>query len=197
LRIYNTEKIADEVLRHELNIGFVGGMIHDSTKIAVEPFASDEIVLIASPRHRLSGKKIIRPVDLRDEEFIVREKGSATWIAAEACLQQLGINPKVRMKLGGSESVKRAVSAGSSLGLLSRSAIQDEEKLGQLVVLPMPEFRCCRQLNLIYRKGKHLTSTEKAFLAFVRSQLTAAPVLNTIRKHRHRETQAEKKQDRY
>ncbi len=167
LRISNTRQIADEVLRHELDIGFVGGKI-DSPNLVVEAFAEDEIILIASPKHRLARKKNIRSEELREEAFITREKGSATRVAAEGRLKELGIEPKVKMELGSNESVKRAVLAGGGLGMLSRSSI--EGKRTRLVVLTVPEVNCHRQLSLIYRQDKLFTSAEKAFLAMARSQ---------------------------
>jgi DNA-binding transcriptional LysR family regulator len=167
LRIFNTEHIASDVLGNELDIGFVGGDV-DPTHLIVEPFAVDEIVLIASPDHRLARKRVVRPADLLNEGFVAREKGSATRIAAEARLRELGIEPKICMELGGNESVKRAVGAGSGLGMLSRSSIRGEEEWGQLLVLRMPEFRCYRQFSLIYRKDKRFTSAERAFLDLIR-----------------------------
>jgi len=169
LRISNTRQIADEVLRHALDIGFIGGKI-DSPNLVVEPFAEDKIVLIASPKHRLARKKNIRVEELREEEFITREKGSATRVAAEGCLKELGIEPRVRMELGSNESVKQAVLAGAGLGMLSRSSIEREGTRKKIVLLNVPEFDCRRQLSLIYRKDKLFTSAEKAFVAMARSQ---------------------------
>ncbi|MBI2863336.1 MAG: LysR family transcriptional regulator [Chloroflexi bacterium] len=168
LRISNTRQVAGEVLRHELDLGFIGGHDQDDS-LMVEPFAADEIVLFASPRHRLAGRTDVNVDDLRDEGFITREKGSATRVIAETHLRLLGVEPQVRMELGSNEAVKRAVWAGLGLGMLSRAALLAEVESGHLVVLEIPDCCCRRQLSLIYRRDKRLTSVEQAFLSLVRT----------------------------
>ena len=45
--------------------------------------------------------------DLEGQDFIMREPGSATRAAAEACLAEQSAKPKIVMELGRNETVER------------------------------------------------------------------------------------------
>lgn len=177
LHIFNSEQVVARVLRHEIDLGFVGEDVRDADFVVV-PLTADRIVLFASPNHALAQRKKIALEELRGEGFILREKGSATRRLAESHLIRLGIVPRVRMELGSNEAVKRAVWAGLGVGMLSHSALVAEEEAGRVKVLRVPEFKCYRQLRLIYRRDKRLTSAEKAFLALLEESIGRSPALD-------------------
>ena len=166
LSISNTQQITKNVLQQTLDLGFVGGPI-TGEDLVIEPFVSDEIVIIVSPKHPLTGRHDISMEELRKERFIVREKGSATRITAEDWLKKLDVELTIKLELASNEAVKQAVMLGLGPGILSRLAIMREEKSGQLSILNISGFHCSRQFSLIYRKDKRLISVEKAFLKMV------------------------------
>jgi DNA-binding transcriptional LysR family regulator len=174
LEIANTEQILERVLRHTFDLGFVGTAVEHEA-IVVEPYVSDQVVVIAGPRHPLTRKRSVAPVKLTGQPFIVRESGSATRTTGEAAAAHLGVKLTVAMALGSNDAVKEAVSAGLGLGLISRHAIQSELRAGELEIVHVRGWGGRRQLSIIYSRGRRLPALAEAFLAFLRRGPRAHP----------------------
>jgi molybdate transport repressor ModE-like protein len=173
LTISNSEQIVASLLRHELDIGFIGAAV-DSPDLCVVPYAADEIVLVVSPRHTLARRPSVTVTDLRAAGWIAREPGSATRRQAERCLASAGVTLVPRMELSSNEALKRAVAAGLGFGLVSRHAIATELAVGLLVAPTLTGWSCQRQLWLCYRRDRHLSNAERAFLHLVTSDASLA-----------------------
>ncbi len=167
LEIANTNAVVERILERQLHLGLVGDVVK-AESLEVQPYQSDEIVMIASPEHWLSNESNVSVGEIADEGFIVREAGSATRRLAEAALNGLGVEMKVVMELGSNEAVKQAVAANLGIGMISRYAIETELAAGRLCILNVEGYRCERQLSIIYLRGKRLTKAEHAFLALIR-----------------------------
>lgn len=167
LEIANTAQILERVVRHTFDLGFVGTAVQHEA-VEVEPFVSDEVVVICGPQEPLGKKASVSPAALQQRSFVVREAGSATRTTGEAEAARLGIRLKVTMALGSNDAVKAAVSAGLGLGLLSRHAIQSELRAGELRVVRVRGWRGQRQLSIIYSRGRRLHGLAQAFLEFAR-----------------------------
>ena len=75
--IANTEEIVQALRVNHLDVGIVEGKVN-SADFAVEPFMEDEIVLIVPNDHPLKLKTAVKPQDLQDLVWILRESGSGT-----------------------------------------------------------------------------------------------------------------------
>jgi DNA-binding transcriptional LysR family regulator len=166
LWIGDTASAARRVAERGADLGFVGSP-PDLADLAGQPFADDEIVLVASPRHPLASAGVVRPADLAREPFVVREPGSATMQAAAAALARLDLSPPAAMVFGSDEALKAAIAAGLGIGALSRHAIAAELAAGLLTILPVAGWSCERQLWCIWRRGHAFRRVELAFLRFV------------------------------
>ena len=161
----NTTRIFDRVLSGQVDLGFVG-LPPTDPGLHGEPFRTDEIVVFAAADHRLSRRREIPPAELARERVIVREADSATRRLGDGWFEQHGLHPAV-MELGSPETVKRAVSAGLGIGLLSRFAIEWEVRDRRLIELKVPGFPFKRELYVVRGKRKHLTPAINAFLALL------------------------------
>ena len=146
-----------------MDLGVVGDAL-PSPETKLEPFADDEIVIVAAADSAIAAKQSISLEDVAAEGFVVRERGSATRRIAEEALAALGVHLTVNMELGGNEAVKGAVAAGLGLGLISHYGITAEERAGMLVRLPVEGWKCVRPLYLVQRKDKHETRAEREFI---------------------------------
>ena len=71
------------------------------------------------------------------------------------------------------QGIKQAVQAGMGLGILSLDAAALEIETGRLRVLNVQAFPILRHWYIVHRKGKKLSSTEKAFKAFLIQEAAA------------------------
>ena len=165
-QVGNSAMVEARLLAGEWDLGLVGEPLDHPTIVATT-FASDSIVLVASPEHRLAGRRV-EPSDLRGEGLVSREPGSATRKATERTLEAGGVAPRVVMELGSNDAVKRAVAAGLGLGALSTRAVAPELQAGWLVLLDAPWFRCERPLVLLQHRDRLLSRAEQAFIALLR-----------------------------
>ncbi len=164
-QVANSATVEARLLAGEWDLGLVGEPLEHPHLVATR-FATDSIVLLAAPEHRLAGRRI-EPRDLRGEAFVSREPGSATRKAAERALEAAGVAPRVVMELGSNDAVKRAVAAGLGLAALSSRAVVPEVQAGWLVLLDAPWFRCARPLVLLRHRDRLLSRVEQAFIALL------------------------------
>ncbi len=166
LHISNSQRIVQQVQRREMDLAVVGSEVEDP-ELVVTPYVQDEIVVIAAPSHPLAKQRVVPMRALEGQPFVLREEGSATRRIAEAYLQEQGIRIKGVVQVGSNEALKRTVAAGSALGLVSRHALGPELVASMLTILPVEGWHCTRPLSIVYRKDKHLTAAQQAFLAFL------------------------------
>ncbi|MBI3969422.1 MAG: LysR family transcriptional regulator [Chloroflexi bacterium] len=166
LVIANSDEIVAKVLRHELDLGFVGAATQHPD-LSSTRFVDDEIVLIVSPRHELAARAAVVPAELGHANWIAREAGSATRREAEQGLAAVGVLLVPAMELGSNEAIKRAVAAGLGFGLISRHAITAELAAQHLVAPPVAGWSCRRPLCFCYRRDRRLSRAELAFLSLL------------------------------
>ncbi len=125
------------------------GVIPENSAIFQEHIFEDELVVIAAGEHPLSKRKSIVVEDFKQERLIFRERGSGTRIVIEKELEMRGIDPeklKTKLELGSSEAVINAVAAGLGISLVSRFAVENRIKTGEVSVLPVEGFPLKRGL---------------------------------------------------
>ncbi len=164
LEIANTNQIEGQVLRNELDLGVVGGVVTEKGRLVIESYVLDELVLIVSPSHPFVKKGKVTLEALKDEPFIIREEGSASRKVMEKGLKEKGIEIKRPLELGNTEAIKRAVAEGLGISFVSRHTITHELKAGLLCKIKVDGLTLKRQLNVIYHKDKRLPHVARAFL---------------------------------
>ncbi len=163
LEILPTRRVYDKLLRNELDVGVVGdGMRHES--IVHFPYYTDEIVAIASPRHPLALRQEVHAADLLRQRLILRERGSGTRDATEQAFRSLGLVPSAAMELQSNEALVHAVAADLGVGVVSRLAVQEAVRRGEVVVLPTPDFRPTRTLWGVRHREKRITAALRTLL---------------------------------
>ncbi|HEX5466673.1 MAG TPA: LysR family transcriptional regulator [Candidatus Limnocylindrales bacterium] len=150
--------------------------------LVVRPFLGNELIAIASPRHRLARRRRVRLAELADEPFIIREPGSGTRETTEEAMHDAGLTIHPVMELASNGAIKRAVARDLGIAVLSRYATALELRIGQLVELPVVGFPLRRRWHLVYPRDKRLGPVDEAFLGFVedgRWQATLGTPLTT------------------
>ncbi|MBO8127789.1 MAG: LysR family transcriptional regulator [Peptococcaceae bacterium] len=172
LEVSGTGHIVARLLEGAISIGAVGAPV-EHPHIASQPFAVDEIVLIAPPQYRLAQKTSLEPSDLVGERIVWREKTSGTRQVVETKLAEAGINPRDLQnagEFGSTEAVVAAVSAGAGMSFVSRYAAERAARDGRVQIVPLENVSLERPLYLIYPRERLLSPPAQAFLNFVQSR---------------------------
>jgi DNA-binding transcriptional LysR family regulator len=151
----NTSEVIGAVAAFDVDVGFIEGP-QTHPDLALEPWLTDELVVVAAPGHPLAGRRRASVEQLRALRWALRESGSGTREASDRWLiEHLG-SIDVGFELGSTEALKRLVATGSAVGCLSRHAVTQALAEGSLVELStqLPPLR--RRLAIVLHKDKHL-----------------------------------------
>ena len=160
LRVANTEQIIQQLLQFNIDIGMIEGRCN-SNKIKVIPWRKDELVIISSPKNSLHKKTKITLKDLIAAKWILREIGSGTRELFEEAMEGQ-VSPF--LELGHTEAIKQAIRADLGISCLSRAAVADTLKSGELVELKIPFLKLTRDFYILLHKEKYQTEILRAFI---------------------------------
>jgi len=166
LDVVNRAALVERIMSNEIDIAIVG-RVPDDVPVVIEPFAPNELVLVASPYHRLAGRANVPLSELAKEHFLMREVGSGTRAALELILQEAEVPLHVSMHMGNNSAIKQGVAAGLGIALISRVALGMELETNRLVILDVEGFPIMRQWRIVHLKDKHLSATALAFKSFL------------------------------
>lgn len=167
LAITNKARVVEQLLNHEVELGFVGPPVEPG-ELEREEYLLDELVLIVSPTHRLAHEEAVAVRDLTEEVFILREHGSGTREIMEEELGRVRVSLKKAMELGSTEAVKQAVAANLGVSIVSKFAITLEILQGRLTAVRLPGLNLRRQLFIINHKGRALSPVAQEFCLLLR-----------------------------
>ncbi|MEH7225638.1 LysR family transcriptional regulator [Bacillus sp. JJ1566] len=148
--IGNTEKVAELVRSHQIDIGIIEGQLKKEKHIETQDFAEDHMVIIASFNHPfVCRNREVTTTNLEVETWILREEGSGTREAGENVFKQLHIAPKNIITFGSTQAIKEAVEAGLGISILSQLTVQKELKHENLKIVEFPGLPYIRQFSFI------------------------------------------------
>lgn len=172
VRTTDSEGALETILGGEAEFGFVGKK-PPGYRIQAQELWEDRLVLAVPAEHAWAKKKSVETMELVNEPFIVREKGSATREIMEACLKKnrgLSLSDlNIVAEMGSSEAVKEAVIAGMGLSVLSVHALARELKQGVVFGLTVRKCRFERSFYLIYRRQFDLMNHHRLFLDYTKT----------------------------
>lgn len=171
LTVSNRERMMQHMLDNEDDL-YVFGQPPDEIPTVAEPFLENPLVVVAPADHPLAGKTAIPLARLAEQPMLVREPGSGTRVATERLFAEHGLTMKVRMELGSSEALKRAVVGGLGLTVLSRHTLPAEGTDGALAVLDVQGFPIERQWYVVYPVGKQLSIVAQTFRDYLLQHAT-------------------------
>src|SRR5699024_8713265 len=126
LMIGNTDKIQDQLLNKELDMGIVEGNKHHP-RLTYQKFIKDELVLVTGDRNLSKAPNPITAEQLQHLPFIEREYGSGTReVITDAFKKQAVTPPESSIILGSTESIKSYLPHSDSYAFLSIHTVRNE-----------------------------------------------------------------------
>ena len=161
--VSNTKIIEGMILLDQVDIGLVEGKIH-SQGILCEPFMDDELILVSAVFHPLAKKGRVKPSEIDNMEFIIREEGSGTRELFESVMATKGVNWKTAGVYNNAETIKNTVAAGHAISVMSRMAVQKEVKRNELAIVEIDGMHFKRQFLIAYHKNKYISPVLHKFI---------------------------------
>lgn len=166
----NTNTIENLLLNKTIDVGLVEGY-SKNPQIKYTDFIKDEIVLVCSSNNPLAKKGIVKPQELRELSFLLRETGSGTLDVVDTTLRESGITLSDltnEMNFSSTESIKMYLMHSNSVAFLSVHAILKELRYNELCVVDIEGIDISRTFSLIQRQGQESALVE-LFIRYVRT----------------------------
>jgi DNA-binding transcriptional LysR family regulator len=127
-----SEVLVDQILAGEVDIAFVSLPV-DVRGIKTERLSDDQLVAIASPRHRLAKQKTISAYTLAGERLILGERGGNTRRLIDQFFAQAGVTIRVAMELSRQQAIRRMVEEDMGVGIVPLQSVKEEVDKGKLI----------------------------------------------------------------
>ena len=127
-----SEVLVDQILAGEVDIAFVSLPV-DVRGIKTERLSEDQLVAIASPRHKLAKQRTISAYTLAGERLILGERGGNTRRLIDQFFAQAGVTIKIAMELSRQQAIRRMVEEDMGVGIVPLQSVKDEVEKGKLI----------------------------------------------------------------
>ena len=169
VNIGNTAQVARAVAEGEAELGLVEGAVEDPS-LASETVAHDRLALVVAPDHPWAGGALLRPQDLLETGWVMREPGSCTRSFFELALAGLGVALaalSIVLQLPSNEAVRAAVEAGAGATAISELVVAGALDAGTLsragFALP------ARPYNVVLHRERFPSRAVEALRAILRT----------------------------
>jgi DNA-binding transcriptional LysR family regulator len=162
-----SEALVEQIVAGELDIAFVSLPV-DVRGIKTERLSEDQLVAIASPRHKLAKQKTISAYTLAGEKLILGERGGNTRRLIDQFFAQAGVTLRVAMELSRQQAIKRMVEEDMGVGIVPLQSAQEEVDKGKLVRWWIEGAEINWELGIAQLSGGYESPILQKFVALAR-----------------------------
>ena len=169
----DSAQVVTQIVDCMADVGFTGTVL-EKKHCKYIPFYKDELVIIAPNTEKYRRFQEECPNDiswLKREHVLMREEGSGTRKEAEKQLRSAGVNMvdlEIIASIENQETIKKSVRQGIGFSILSRLAVTDEAKAGQMLIFPIPGADEGRDINVVYNRNYQLSRSAERFIKIVK-----------------------------
>src|SRR5262245_20908861 len=162
------DEIPRQVMDREIDIGFVkdAPVYHELQSVLIH---SDEMVLIASPRHPLATRGRVGVKDLGSESFVLHHLCSTTEQKILRLFEAHGTRCRIAAELWSFENIKQFVGQDVGVAIVPRVCVAQDLAAGNLVEVDVDGLDMPRQTFMVYRDKSSLSPAAQQFVEVVKS----------------------------
>lgn len=149
--VSNTEEIEQKLLRRELDVAVVEGIIESAELICV-PIVEDSLVLVCGKTHEFYKKDTVYASELEGCKFAMREKGSGTRKLFERYLSTHNIHIQTVWEANCPRTIMNAVIYNNVLAVISQRLVRHECMHRAVKVFRYETGEWDRHFKLVYRR---------------------------------------------
>lgn len=168
-----SETLVDQILGGELDLAFVSLPV-EARGIQTERLNEDQLVAIASSRHRLAKQKAVSAYTLAGEKLILGERGGNTRRLIDQFFAQAGVALTVSMELSRQAAIRRMVEEDMGVGIVPLQSVREDVEKGRLVRWWIEGAQINWELGIARLSGGYEPPIMHAFLSLTRSHFEEA-----------------------
>lgn len=161
--IGNSEMIEKQVANNEIDAAIIEGM-PQNLALQSEHLMTDPLVFICNLEHPFAAEKIVPLEALREEDFLLREKGSAVREIFDSHLSANGLKIKPLWESVSTQALVRGVKVGLGLSALPFMFVREELEKNEIATFKVEGIYLERNFSIIYHKNKFFTQSLKDFI---------------------------------
>ncbi len=127
----------------------------------------ESMILVASPRHRLSSQNRIQPTDLSQVGLVAFASNLKIRQEIDRELRSLGVTMRIVVELDNIDSVKHAAIVNSGVAILPKLTVQSELVSGSLKLIECEGLELTRPLGIIQRRDVSMTRAARSFMELI------------------------------
>ena len=182
-----SEVLVDQILAGEVDIAFVSLPV-DVRGIKTERLSDDQLVAIASPRHKLAKQRTISAYTLAGERLILGERGGNTRRLIDQFFAQAGVTLHVAMELSRQQAIRRMVEADMGVGIVPLQSVIEDVEHGKLVRWWIEGAQINWELGLAQLTGGYESPIMQTFIRLSRAMFTSDGTPKAAKKKTARKT---------
>lgn len=161
----NSELVLEALLNQEINLGIIEGRVKFN-QVDYQSFLTDKVIAVCGKNSVIAKKRNYQIKDLVNLPLAFRERGSGTMASLKYALEKNKIKLSelnIKVRLGGTESLKNFLIESDTLGFLPQRSIVKELKYGELFEINFEGLHIERNFFFIQRKGEN-NELNKSFI---------------------------------
>lgn len=166
-----SEILVDQILAGEVDVAFVSLPV-DERGIKTERLSDDQLVAIASPRHKLAKQRTISAYTLAGERLILGERGGNTRRLIDQFFAQAGATLRVAMELSRQQAIKRMVEEDMGVGIVPLQSVREEVEKGKLIRWWIEGAQINWELGIAQLSNGYDSPIMQKFVALARKNFT-------------------------
>src|SRR6266850_4969432 len=163
-----SEALVQQILAGEVDLAFVSLPV-EARGINTERLSEDQLVAIASPRHKLAKQRTISAYTLAGEKLILGERGGNTRRLIDQFFAQAGVTLKVAMELSRQAAIRRMVEEDMGVGIVPLQSVREEVETGVLVRWWIEGAEINWELGIARLSGGYESPITQTFIQFSRN----------------------------
>jgi DNA-binding transcriptional LysR family regulator len=169
-----SEALVQQILAGELDVAFVSLPV-EARGINTQRLSQDQLVAIASPRHRLAKQPTISAYTLAGEKLILGERGGNTRRLIDQFFAQQGVTLQVSMELSRQAAIRRMVEEDMGVGIVPLQSVGEAVEKGRLVRWWIEGAQINWELGLAKLTGGYESPITQTFVRISRNHFDGEP----------------------
>ena len=162
-----SQTLVRQILAGDLDMAFVSLPV-EARGVQTEVLSRDELVAIASPRHKLAKQRVVSVFTLAGEKLILGERGGNTRRLIDGLFEEAGVQPVVAMELSRLAAIKRMVEADMGVGIIPQRSTREEVEQGRLITWWIEGAKINWELGLAKLTGDYESPICQTFMQLCR-----------------------------
>jgi len=161
----STEQTVAGILDGSIDVGFASLAVY-SPGLVLTPLFDDELELVVGKRHPLVKKRVVSVDEIRDDRWILFERGASIRRATDAFFKSAGMVPEKALESNDTYFIKLMVERGLGIALMPGWSVKEEAANGELARLTIDGYHLERSVSMASLKGMRSAAID-AFIAFM------------------------------